>query len=128
MRLTVNNWFDDDTGEHVATKFYIQGEECSLEDYEEMYNSFGNEYCEEECDGYCEDCEFNTDGVESEESGQENQFLRAVTDEINDILEMFENPTTCNDCKCQALMGLVMLGVDGALQGCIGKKDEKYIN
>jgi len=124
MKFTVNNWYDDQNGEYIATKYYIDNEEVIFEEYRDLIESFTEENYEEECDGNCEECTLHTESSEQ----PENQFLRAVTDEINDVLEMFENPTTCDDCKGQALMGLVMLGIDGALQGCIGKKEENEVN
>ena len=53
-----------------------------------------------------------------------NSFLVAVTDLVNDTLEMFEDQNTCDDCKFQALMDLVIMGVDGALQGYIVREED----
>ncbi len=121
MKLTNVIYFDDEDGSFVAEKFFINSEECSEEDYEEILDEFDNvnEINEDECDGNCDGCPNNKFKQEPEE----NQFLRVVTDAVNDTLEMFENPTTCDDCKAHALLDLVMLGVDGALQGCIGREE-----
>lgn len=123
MKLTVNNYFDDQNGEYICTKFYIDGDECTFEEYEEMLDSL-NSFNEDECDGNCDECPNNRFEQEEEpEKLEENQFLRVITDAVNDTLEMFDDPNTCEDCKAHALLDLVMLGVDGALQGCIGRKE-----
>lgn len=119
MKLTINNWFDNESGEYLTTKFYIDGEECSEEEYCEILEDLNNINNEVDCDGNCEECPNN----KYEQEQEENQFLRAVTDAVNNILEMFEDENTCDDCKAHALLDLVMLGVDGALQGCIGREE-----
>jgi hypothetical protein len=117
LKLTINEYYDDQTGEYIATKFYIDGAECSEDDYDEMLDALGSI---DKCDCDCEEC-----------PGESNWFLRATTDAVNDTLEMFEDPNTCDDCKFQALMDLVTMGVDGALQGYIVRKDDdngRYLN
>lgn len=114
MKLGYNVYFDDEDGSLIAEKFFINGEECPEDAYDEMMEQFENAN-EEECEGIeicdCPDCE-------------SKNYLQIVTDTINDVFEMVSNPDACNDCKFEALMNLVMLGADGALQGCIGRKEE----
>jgi hypothetical protein len=117
LKLTISTYYNNESGEYLTTKFYIDGEECSEEEYCEILEDLNNINNEVDCDGNCEECPNN----KYEQEQEENQFLRAVTDAVNDTLEMFEDENTCDDCKFEALMGLVFLGVNGALQGCVIK-------
>lgn len=117
MKLTINQYFDDENGQFVCEKFYVDGQEISEQEYIEMLDTLDipeEDNCE--CDG-CPD-------YDKCHSDEPQDFLHVVTDMVNETLEMFDNPTTCEDCKAHALLDLVMLGADGALQGCIGRKEE----
>lgn len=116
MKLSVNDYFDDEDGKYIATKYFIDGEECSENDYFDML---------EELD----EIEYEDDEVEEIEicgcpCCEGNNYLEVVIDKINEVMEMFESNCACDDCKFSALMELVMLGADGALQGCIGKAED----
>lgn len=60
MKLSISSYYDNETGEYVASKFYIDGEECSEEEYCEMLEELEcvveneDEDC---CD--CVDCTIN---------------------------------------------------------------------
>jgi hypothetical protein len=67
----------------------------------------------DECD-CCQEC----DECESQDFGE------VIADRIITVMEILENPDTCEDCKFEVLMDLVLLGVDGALDGYIGRKED----
>lgn len=119
MKITINEYYEDRTGEYITTKYLVDEEQITEEEYHNLMDTLDeiNEFAEDECDGNCDECLNN----QIEQPLEANQFLIAVTNAVNDVLEMFEDENTCDDCKAHALMELVMLGVDGALQGCIGK-------
>jgi len=69
MKLSNSIYFDDQTGEFIAEKFYIDGNEVCEDDYEAMLDEFDEVNSEEEvmidenceCDSECcMDCEYNT--------------------------------------------------------------------
>lgn len=117
MKLTINQYFDDENGQFVCEKFYVDGQEISEQEYIEMLDTLDipeEDNCE--CDG-CPD-------YNKCHSDEPQDFLHVVTDTVNETLEMFDNPTTCEDCKFEALMHLVFLGIDGALKGYVVKDDK----
>jgi len=60
MKLTINEYYDNQDGKYIATKYLIDGEEVSKEEYYDMLDAFDDvnqvdevdpsEYCE------CRDC------------------------------------------------------------------------
>lgn len=61
MKLTINSYYDNQNGDYIATKFYIDGQECSEEEYCEMVDSLNDASNEnvdvnenDECD--CMEC------------------------------------------------------------------------
>ncbi|MDD4778993.1 MAG: hypothetical protein PHT02_00120 [Tissierellia bacterium] len=109
----------DESGE-VRESYICDGQEILPETYYMLEGELEeDEYIEdmdfeEDCDGNCCDCEFG--GYKDDD---ELYFGQIMTDAINDTLEMFDNPTICDDCKARALIDLVMIGADGALEGYI---------
>jgi len=60
LKLTLDTYFDDFSGEFICEKFKINEENCSEDDYEEMYDQFDSVNCvdvdddEDQCD--CVNC------------------------------------------------------------------------
>jgi hypothetical protein len=73
------------------------------------------------CNEFNSDC----DGCDECDECESQDFGHVITDRINLVMEMFNDSDVCDDCKFEALVDLVLLGVDGALQGCIGRKEDK---
>jgi hypothetical protein len=111
MNLIKKINYDDEGVYDVA--YFNNGRELSFEDYIRIENALELEDDIDFEDDYEDElAEYNYDEDELD-------FGNAILDAINDTFEMFENPTTCDDCKKKALINLVLLGVDGAMQGCI---------
>lgn len=54
MKLTVNTYFNDQDGKFICEKYFIDGEECSEEEYDDILDEFDDENIENEAD--CCDC------------------------------------------------------------------------
>jgi predicted polyphosphate/ATP-dependent NAD kinase len=105
-------------GQYILPETYYMLEGELEEEFEEDMD-FKNElaeynYDEEDYNENCDKCEFS-----EYEDDDESDFGQTILDAIDDTFEMFENSTTCDDCKKKALIDLILLGVDGAMQGCI---------
>lgn len=118
MKLSNILYFDDEDGKFIAEKFFIDGNEVSEEGFEEMLDELDEANCvdDDDSDEEIEICDCPC--------CESNSYLQVITDTINDVMEMFEDENTCDCCKFNALMGLVFLGADGVLQGCIGRKED----
>jgi len=81
MKLTVNHYYDDENGEYIASKYYIDGEECSFEDYEDFIEELNGE---DECDGNCDECSLH-DQSESKECDCLECTLDRFTEELEEI-------------------------------------------
>lgn len=120
MKFTRSEYYDDQDGKFVAEKFYINGDEVCEDEFFEMLEDLEEFNGENDEIAYYENDEIEYDDCcPCDCPCETNSFLVAVTDLVNDTLEMFEDPNTCDDCKFRALMDLVTMGVDGALQGYI---------
>ncbi|MCE5220091.1 MAG: hypothetical protein LLF98_02185 [Clostridium sp.] len=88
MKLTVNNYFDNQDGSHIATKFYIDGNECGFDEYAEMLDSLNNfqDECDEEIndENYCK-CEEERDEDINEQCDCPICTLERYVDELVDI-------------------------------------------
>jgi len=58
LKLTINSYFDNEDGKFIAEKFFIDGEECSEEEFDDLMDEFDkvNDEIENEFDP-CENCE-----------------------------------------------------------------------
>lgn len=62
MKLTISEYYDDETGMYIATKYFVDGESITEDDYDELIDMLDREneedYEEDECDGDCDNCEY----------------------------------------------------------------------
>jgi len=110
MKLTINTYFDDYSGEFVGETFAINDEKCSEEDYEGQLEVF--EVLEEdevetcECDSdCCADCEYN-------ETGECDCPECTIEKYIEIIQDIFENTGACGGCIGNALESFMYEIVD----------------
>jgi len=73
MKLSINSYFDDQTGEFIAEKYFIDGNEVSEEDYDLMLEEFDEVNCLENEIDPCEGCECR--GCCEEEEGFDYEDL-----------------------------------------------------
>lgn len=59
MKLSIDEYYDDRTGEYVGSKYAINDEQCSEDDFDEMFEelNFSDSEDEDCCD--CVDCTIN---------------------------------------------------------------------
>lgn len=77
MQVKEIKYFDDETLDLVAERFFIDKDEVSAEDYYDLVGGLGNNYCEdveddneeEICDGECDHCSgcIEVEGITYEE-------------------------------------------------------------
>jgi len=99
MQLTTKHYYDDETFEHVASKFYIDSEECDFETYQDFVGGL-SEYNEDEIDELKENpyeyddncqcqCEICNDYDNCCESGECN-YKDECCGECDEVVEEFD--------------------------------------
>jgi len=125
MKLSYNIYFDNEDGKFIAEKYFIDGEECSEEEYDEMMDEFDevNDVDEEtcECDSECcLDCEYN-----------QSDFCDCPKCTIEKYIEIiqniFETTGDCGGCIGNALKDFMFEIVDHIVIEDIDENEE-YIN
>ena len=86
MKLTVNTYFDDQDGEFICEKYFIDGEECSEEEYDEMLDEFYEDEVDC-CD--CYECTINryVEYIQEVTGGCSGCIREALEDFADEIIE-----------------------------------------
>jgi len=86
MKLTVNTYFDDQDGEFICEKYFIDGEECSEEEYDEMLDEFDEDEVDC-CD--CYECTINryVEYIQEVTGGCSGCIREALEDFADEIIE-----------------------------------------
>jgi len=130
LKLTINEFYDDEDGKYIATKYYINSEECSEEDYDDMLDqldeiNIGDEVCDEvetyECEiECCADCEYN-------ETGECDCPECTIEKYIERILEL-GGSDMCPGCLREALTDFMYEVVDHIVVENMNDNENEYIN
>ncbi len=122
MKLTETLYFDDEDGKYIASKYFIDGDQVSEEDYEDFLDSLDFEdeietcECESDC---CADCEYN-------ETGECDCPECTIEKYIERILEI-GGSNMCVGCLREALTDFMFEVVDHIVVENIDENEE-YIN
>jgi len=91
MKLTVNTYFNDQDGEFICEKYFIDGEEVSEEEYDDMLDEFDDEFDDEDevdcCD--CYECTINryVEQIQEITGGCSGCIREALEDFADEIIE-----------------------------------------
>ena len=138
MELKTKHYYDDETMEFIASKFYIDGEEYDFEDYQDFCAELEkvNGDCECNCDGCdsdvcCEECKEVDCCGECDECNEDEIYIdddmdcgnciynqEDISDELLETVKLIENyafrienvECDCNGCLRNVLYELFCVG------------------
>jgi hypothetical protein len=90
METSIKFYYDNETHELVAQRYFINGEEVSAEDFEDVSGDQVEILDEEadidfECEGNCDQCEF----------GEEDETISDIIEDYKDMIIATEGCESC---------------------------------
>ena len=140
MQAVVKNYFDDETLAHVGTKFFLDNEEVSFEDYRDFVSELlvDNEQNEDECacsqDDHCEQCDCSEcSGCENTECCEENRDcedngLGEQCPVCSAVREIDELECFCSECQEDFMKDSIAQCLERVFNGCPDCGIEAIVN
>lgn len=117
MELIEKKYMDDTTGEIVASKYFINGREVSIQEYSDVLEADEDNYeTKEDCDGNCENCDLN-------DKDEEETIEELVDNFANDLISELEN-VFCPHCQKEIIIQKLYELVDEVEECILNDLDE----